>query len=303
MRNSWLDRELISRKLIFVTGKGGIGKTLIAAAMTLRARQLGRRVLVIEQSAVDQLGPLLGFKDVGHNELWTENLGVANFTAMGNFRDFISKHLMKSHLFDVLISNTLVHSFFTAIPGFKELMLLGRIYYALNLAPTKPDLIIVDAYASGHFLSLMSTPEAVLSSGLAGPIAVQTKKVQEWLSDHEQCVTIFVATPEDLVISETIEFISVLLKRSPVKVQGIIMNRYFSGSYSRGDTEPTLIDRFLINKIDAQQKAMKKFHKAVSGDEVLKAMPILELRDLGAIEEPLNDKTLADLFSGERNHG
>lgn len=292
----WLDQELLSRKIIFITGKGGIGKTFLAATLAKRAVGQGRRVLLVEQSFVGQLGPLVGFERVQHDEIWVDRLGVANFTAAGNFRDFITKHLLKSGLLDVLISNKIVHSFFTAIPGFAELMLLGRLYYALNLAPNKPDLIIVDGYASGHFLSLMTTPDAVLKSGLAGPIALQTKKVRDWLSNDSDCVTYYVGVPEDLVVSEAIEFIPLLMQKSPVRLGGIIMNRCLNLGSSTLTSRQTRGRDFIAEKVTRQANALKVLSKWLQETRGLQSLPLIILPELGAVDEPLSDLVVEKIF-------
>ena len=300
---NWLDKQLHGRRLILVTGKGGIGKTLISAALGMRARSLGRRVLLVEQSAIDQLGPLIGISGVTHEEQWHDGLGIANFTAAGNFRDFITKHLMKSNLLDVMIKNKLVHSFFTAIPGFSELMLLGRLYYAVNLAPQKPDLVILDGYASGHFLSLMTTPDAVLNSGLAGPISQQTQKVKNWLADSEQCATFYVATPEELVVSEALDFLPVLNQRSPVKLAGLFMNRCLDAPAESRESVESASKSFLLEKVSRQRAALALFHKKVMGDEFLRALPLVRLPDIGTVNEPLDLDTVNKFLSRSLNHG
>lgn len=293
-----IDRLLTQRKFLLVTGKGGIGKTLVSCALAKRAEMLGKRVLVVEQSAVGQIASLLGFNHVGHEEVWNGKLGAANFTAGGNFKDFISKHLMKSTLLDLITSNKVVHSFFTSIPGFSELMLLGRMYYAVNLEPNyKPDLVIMDSFASGHFLSLMTTPEAVLRSGLAGPIVHQTTKVQNWLRNSDECSTLYVTIPEELVISETLEFLPMLNKKSPSSLGAVVMNRVIkSDEHSDGMTEA---DLFIDEKIKRQKLALTHYAKASHGDQVLHQLPVWTIPDLGSVDDPLTDECVMKLLKGE----
>jgi anion-transporting ArsA/GET3 family ATPase len=304
-----IDDLLNQKKLLMITGKGGIGKTLITCALAKQALRLGRRVLVVEQSSVEQVGALLGVSGVSHEETWHGDLGVANFTPSGNFKDFITKHLMRSGLLEVLVSNKIVHSFFTAIPGFAELMLLGRIYYALNLAPgRRPDLVLFDGYASGHFLSLMTTPDAVLRSGLAGPIIKQTQTVKNWLNDASQCATLYIAVPEDLVISETVEFLPALAEKSSVKLAGLIMNRclpkHLADSESSGSGASDTVASgsvaldFLKGRYERQRHAIATYSKLASGSEVLHHLPVALLPELGAIEEPMKDSLVEALLGG-----
>lgn len=294
---SFVDDLLQSKKFLLVTGKGGIGKTLLTCALAKRAEALGRRVLVVEQSAVEQVGPLLGLKDIGHEELWSGNLGAANFTAGGNFRDFITKHLMKSSLLDVILSNKIVHSFFTTIPGFAELMLLGRIYYAMNESPKlRPDLVIMDAYASGHFMSLMTTPDAVLKSGLAGPIVRLTTMVRDWLADSKLCGTIYVGIPEELVINETLDFLPQLIARSPVALSAVVMNRCLTSLKANGARSAAF--SFLDERLTRQAAALSRFAESRAQSDQLRLLPLILLPELGSISEPLDEATVSRLFGG-----
>ncbi len=310
-----IDTLLRERKLILVTGKGGIGKTLVSCMLARRAVALGRRVLVVEQSSVAQIGPLLGFAEIGHEEQWIGLLGVANFSAAGNFRDYVSNHLMKSHLLDVVLSNKIVHSLFTAIPGFGELMLLGRLYFAQNLSKkTRPDLIIMDSYASGHFLSLMTTPDAVLQSGLAGPIVHHTTAVKKWLEDKNQCSMFYVAVAEDLVISEALEFLPILAEKSPVNLAGIVMNRSLpelaeaptaqkegvQDALAFGAKLGNLATQFMAARRERQRLAFKKYSGGIARQAVLENLPVWYLPELGAVAEPITTEAV-DLFLGGAN--
>jgi anion-transporting ArsA/GET3 family ATPase len=297
MNSEWVRSLTSNRRFILVTGKGGIGKTLLSSSLALWAAHSGLRVLLVEQSAVGQIGPLLGRAGIAHEENWVGNLGLANFTAGGNFKDFITKHLMKSNLLEVLVANKMVHSFFTAIPGFAELMLLGRIYYAVNLAKNPPDLVIMDSYASGHFLSLMTTPDAVIKSGLAGPIIQQTQKVKEWLANSSQCATIYVATPEDLVVSEALDFLPVLVTRSPVKVETVVMNRCISGLLAEKSDPVGAAQLFIKERIIRQNRALETLKLGLKSKSDLKNISVVCLPELGAIEEPINYETVVSLLA------
>ena len=296
-----IDNLLTQKKFLLVTGKGGIGKTLVSCALASRGVALGRRVLIVEQAAVEQIGALLGVAGVAHEEKWSGRLGVANFTAGGNFKDFITKHLMKSNLLELIVANKVVHSFFTAIPGFAELMLLGRIYYALNLAPgERPDLVILDGYASGHFLSLMTTPDAVLKSGLAGPILHQTKLVKDWLSDHDQCASLYVAVPEELVISEALEFLPVLQSKSPASLGAVFINRCLDPADIGLADKSSRAFVFARDRWARQRVALEKYRKGMAGLTDLNHLPVIHLPELGLIDEPLTDASVEKLFGGSR---
>lgn len=286
-----------SLDLVFITGKGGIGKSLVSAALALKFQQMGKRVLLVQQAAADHLGPLVGAKNVGHEGVEVKTgLTVVNFTPGGNFKDFIVKHLKHGSLFETLAGNKLVHGFFTAIPGFGELMLLGRLYYALNLAPERPDIVIVDSYASGHFMSLMTTPDAVLDSGLAGPISTETHKVKNFLMDKKRCGTLIVGVPEELVVSEMLDFIPRLQAKAPVDIKAVVLNRDLTATKISGTSNPA--SHFLNERVAKQKQAIELW-KTLTRDTPMANLASISIPELGFIEDPLSDEVV-DLIVGSR---
>jgi arsenite/tail-anchored protein-transporting ATPase len=285
------DFNIGSKRLIFVTGKGGIGKSLIAASLAKKHASDGKKVLLLAQSATDHLGPLFGANPIGHETVEVApNLQLANMTAAGNFKDFVVKHLKRGALFEALASNRVVHSFFGAIPGFGELMFLGRLYYTLNLADLKPDLVIVDGYSSGHFLSLMTTPDAVLESGLAGPIANETTKVKQFLSDETQTGIILVGVLEDLVLTEMLDFVPKLNTKSPTKICSIIFNRCLNLN-TEGTKSVFLSERLKLQDIARQSWIQKKALLGINAD-----IPTYMIPDLGFVSEPITNQLVDRLL-------
>lgn len=222
-----MSMELLQRKLLMVTGKGGIGKTLVSAALAQAAASLGKRVLVLEFGAVDQLSPLFGVQTVGHERREVQpQLFCANINPEDNFRDFVVKYLGQQKLFDKVISHRVIQTFIHTIPGLAELMMLGRLYFEGTVAPgARFDLIIFDGPASGHFLNMMTTPDAVLNSNIAGPLRKETERVRDFLAQKDQVGCLYITVPEELVMSEAIEFIPQLSSRSPAALAGVLINK------------------------------------------------------------------------------
>jgi arsenite-transporting ATPase len=294
-----IDNLLKSHRLILVTGKGGIGKTLVSCVLARRAEELGLRVLLIENSFVEQLGAVVGMGPISHEEHWVGRLGVANYTAQGTLHDFVTKHLMKSHILDIIFKNKIVHSFFTAIPGFSQLTLLGRMYYAANLAPEpRPDVIIFDGYASGHFMSLMTTPDAVIHSGLVGPVLNLTSKVRDWLARRDATATIYVTVPEDLVMSEAADFLPALSKKSPSAIGAMIINRCLGDTVVDTAEEGSAVHAFMADRRANQRHALDRFHKIIGGYESLRLVPTFKFPELGAIDEPLSQSMITKILGG-----
>ena len=218
---------LLSRQLVMVTGKGGIGKTLITAALAQVAAARGRRVLVAECAARPQLPPLFAPGPSGEDERQlAPGIRGINIDAVANFREYVVKYLGQKRLYDTVFSHKVVQSFTSTIPGLAEVMLLGRLFYHCELAKgPRPDLVVFDGPASGHFLSLMTTPDSILSADIGGPIGAETQRVKTFLADANRVGILFVGVAEELVVSECLDFLPRLAEAAPAHLLGLVVNR------------------------------------------------------------------------------
>lgn len=289
----------LSRKLLFVTGKGGIGKSLVTAALGQAAAAAGKRVLLIESSAHDQLSPLFGHAAVGHNETKVaERLSVINLAPPDTFEEYVVKYLGQKKLFDKVFTNKVVRSFINTVPGFAEIMMLGRLFYTCELAPgPRHDLVIFDAAASGHFLSLMTTPDAVLQSNLGGPLAKETARIKEFMANPAKCGVAYVGVPEELVVSEILDFLPKLESRSPAKVMGLFVNRVPTAPDGGARDAATTFAAERRARADA---ALKALAAGLGGAGIPKDLPVWQLPDLGFVPEPLPSNFGPELFSSAK---
>lgn len=284
--------SLFDRKLILVTGKGGIGKTVVSTALALAAAEKGKRVCLIECADEDQIAPLLGMPAVGHSlTRYSDNLHFINLDHRLNFRDFVVKHLGFEQLFERIFNQAIIKSFIEMIPGLAEITLLGRLYYSAELARDPQfDLVIFDGFASGHFLSLMRTPDVVLNSGLVGPIIRETEKVKNFLSSPDS-VTLMVGAPEALVISEVKDFVPQLQQQSPAKLAGLFINRVpgdpADAEILRQRPEPTAQGlAATVQAAHEQLSSLKTLREELQKSSA--NFVYADLPELGWIEEPMS---------------
>ena len=282
--------DLLKLRLLFVTGKGGIGKTMVTAGLGQYAASKGLRVLLVESGTRDQLAPLFGIDRVGHNETQVApGLSCINLNSWENFREYVTKYLKQKMLYDKVFSHKVVQSFLRTVPGLAEVMMLGRLFYTCELAPEpRYDLVIFDGYASGHFLSLMTTPDAVLAAGLGGPLVNETQNVKAFLRNREKCGTVFVAVPEDLVVSESLDFIPQLVERSPSVMRAVLLNRLVQVANPVVPGAAATSD-YMAGKAKTHQRALNRF---VEGLKDLKSrydlnLPLLTLPEQGFVTEPM----------------
>jgi arsenite-transporting ATPase len=282
-----LTQLLSSRKLLFVTGKGGIGKSLVSAALAQAAAAAGRRVLIVESSARDQLAPLFGLEPVGHVETEvSRGISCINLNATGNFQEYVTKYLGQSRLFETVLSHRVIQSFFNTVPGLAEAMMLGRLYYTCDVRDpvARPDLVICDSPASGHFLSLMTTPDAILSSGLAGPMMRDTEKVRDFLGRKNECGVVYVCTPEPLVVSEVADFLPAIVSKSPSKLDAVVVNRIPPQLFVDKPVGDSRLLEYLVSRSDQAREALQ----SISG--IMRSFPgvaLTGLADQGFVSDPI----------------
>lgn len=281
---------LFRKKLLFVTGKGGIGKTMVAAALGQAAAAAGKRVLLMESSSLDQLAPLFGHGPVGHHEtIVGPNLACINLSPPETFEEYVVKYLGQKKLFDRVFTNKVVRSFINTVPGFAEIMMLGRLFYTCELAPgPRHDLVIFDGYASGHFLSLMTTPDAVLQSNLGGPLTTETARVRTFLATPEKVGIVYVGVPEDLVVSECLDFLPKLRQKSPAAIAGVLMNKMPRAEHL-ADSPDNAAKHYAWQKLQRAERAMATLDTGLVALEGQLGVewPLATLPDLGFIDEPL----------------
>lgn len=286
-------QELWQRRLLMVTGKGGIGKSLLTAVMGLAASQSGRRVCLVEASHRDQLAPLFGVAPVGHNLTEVrKNLSVINLDPQQNFLDYVVKELRLPSLVDKVLNRPIIQSLMDMLPGISEIMLLGRLYYSIERSPEPYDLVIYDGFASGHFLNLMTTPDAILEADFAGPVAKETKLVREFLAKKGNAGIVMVTRPESLVVSETLEFLEKLQQSSPAPVAAVLCNRYsqLDKEASNFATPDALLAEAFRHFIDRDAETQRSFKQLLDGMKSHHPhIPLYTLQEKGMWQEPMDD--------------
>ncbi len=213
-------------RLLFVLGKGGVGRTSLAAALALRAGQEGRRSLVVELNGLWDIGRRFGHPrsytpvPIGENVHW-RSLSTADCLA-----DFGRTKLQLGAVGSRLMRSRPLRSFVQAIPGLPDLLQLGKIENLLNEpAPGDPiyDLVVVDAPATGHGLSLLAAPASMSDLTESGPFHELAAIIARALEDPStQLVAVTLA--EELPFTELMELLDTL-ERSPFTIAAIIANK------------------------------------------------------------------------------
>ncbi len=199
---------LLDKRLLFVTGKGGVGKSTAAIALGLLAARRGLRTIVAELASQERMQGL--FRDEEGEQFRELELAPGLFTISIDPQQAMEEYLRvkAGAIGQALGSSRLFQAFAMATPGMRELLSIGKVWELAQLhrrtrGAAPYDLVIVDAPATGHGMGLLRTPRTFAEIARVGPIAHQGQTIAETIADPEFTGVIAVATPEEMPVNET----------------------------------------------------------------------------------------------------
>jgi anion-transporting ArsA/GET3 family ATPase len=207
-----LDEILVSRQMVFVTGKGGVGKSTVTAALALRARNLGLRPLVFELDAPPR-GSLFEHGRAAGDEVEEIAPGILGINQQSDaaIRDYAASTLPSKTVADLLFENSIAKLFLKASPSVSEMALIGRVaHLAEKHGADGP--ILVDLHATGHALSLVRAPGGIMKVLRSGALFDRARRIEEMLADKRRTAFITVALPEELPVTELLELRAKLIE-------------------------------------------------------------------------------------------
>jgi anion-transporting ArsA/GET3 family ATPase len=241
--------DLLDRRLLFVTGKGGVGKSTVAAALALLGSQRGRRTLACE---VDAKGDLADFFETSRPGFEAQqlapNLWHMAMDTEASLREYLHLQL---HLPTMARLGPLARVFdfvATAAPGVREILTVGKIGWEVRAKHY--DLVVVDAAATGHIVGQLTAPQAINDLVHVGQIREQTGWLAELLADPATTGLVIVTTPEEMPVNETIELVNRVRNETRIDVAAVVVNRVLPELFSGVDeevferlSEPVMCDR------------------------------------------------------------
>lgn len=203
--------NLFDKRFVINTGKGGVGKTTLSAAIALAAARRGQRVLVMELNAKDKMASLFGATSVGDEPVEVEeNLYAVNVTPDAAMEEYLLLKLKVKTLYRAVFENRFVRSFLRVIPGLNELVLLGKAWYEeqrVDPDTGKPywDMVVIDAPATGHGVFFLKIPEVITSAIKSGPMVEEAQRIGALIHDPTRTALNLVTLVEEMPVNETLE--------------------------------------------------------------------------------------------------
>ena len=196
--------DLLDLRLLFVTGKGGVGKTTVAAGLAQLAAEHGKRVLVCE---VDAKGDVTSLFEAPPTDFTPREIapGVWSMSmdTEASLREYLKLHLRIPVVGRIGPLAKAFDFVATAAPGVREILTVGKLCWEVR--ESHYDLVVVDAPASGHIIGQLAAPQAINDLVKVGLIRSQTDWMLDILSDERQTGLIAVCTPEEMPVAETLE--------------------------------------------------------------------------------------------------
>ena len=234
---------LLDKRLVFVTGKGGVGKTTVAIALGLRAAAAGKRTIVCEVSAQENASRFFGHTEVGFHETeMAKNLWSISIDPEDAMREYVLLQLKVRAMRDLLFRSRIFTYLAAATPGLKELVTIGKIWELAQLdrkvkKGRKYDLVIVDAPATGHGVGFLQAPRTFASIARVGPIHTQARRLDALITDHDETGTAIVALPEEMPINESASLEHDLRHEIGIAVDRVYLNGLYPERFSKYDAE------------------------------------------------------------------
>ncbi len=233
--------DLLGRRLLFFTGKGGVGKSTVSAATALLAAEQGKRVLLV---SADGRGDIAGFfeqRPVGFKPgAVYPGVHAMAMDTEASLREYLRLNLRMpvpgrvgplAKVFDFVA---------TAAPGVKEILTVGKICWEVRESLEGRagwDLVVVDAAATGHITGQLGAPGAIQELVSVGPVRAQVGWMGEILADTKVTALNVVVTPEEMPVHETIELVARVRSELPVPLGTVVVNRVLPELFTRSEED------------------------------------------------------------------
>jgi anion-transporting ArsA/GET3 family ATPase len=222
--------DLLDKRLIFVTGKGGVGKSTVSAALGMAAARRGRRTIVAELSYQDRIARAFHGEDSHFTEVEIgDGLWTISIDPQHALEEYLRIQIKVKPMADLLSGSKMFQYFAVATPGMSELVTMGKVWELVQKerrtkGASAYDLVIVDAPATGHGVGMLTSPRTFAEIARVGPIAGQGRAIHQTVTDGRHTAVVAVALPEEMPVNETLMLRDTLKRELGLDLERIVVN-------------------------------------------------------------------------------
>jgi len=236
--------SVLARELVFVTGKGGVGKSTVAVALALAGAHAGRRTILVEvggqtrgPALLDRPGAPPGEETAIADRLWATSVDPHRA-----LEEWAARTLGSRRVVAVLTRSNAFAAFMNAAPGARELVAMTKAWelgrrerWTRNARPY--DFVVVDGPATGHGVGMLRTPRTFADIARVGPIATQARTVAELLADDVRSALVAVTSAAELPVSETLDLEGRAQRELGRGVDHVVVNAMLAQRFSAAEAE------------------------------------------------------------------
>jgi arsenite/tail-anchored protein-transporting ATPase len=280
--------HLLEKKLTFVTGKGGVGKSTVAAALGQYGASLGKKMLVCELGTDGHLARVFGTPLTHAPKRVTDGVDAANFAVSEGLVATLTSFIPFERLVRAVVNNRILQLFIETAPAVTEAVLLD----AVDMNRKAYDHVVVELPASGHAITMMQVPEMIRKLVKGGPMAKKATELERAILSSDVADLVLVSLPEALPVQETIELAEALGAASKVPLRAVLLNQTMSPLVQ--GNEQKLLEKLsgdpALASLEGQMRQMldasKRDDRALETLRQKLSVPILALPRVMAAESP-----------------
>ena len=250
-------KGLLDKKLILVVGKGGVGRSTVAATIASYLAEQGRRTLLFQFNALDRFGSFFGKSPLGSDiEELAPNLFGVNTNPKAAMEEYGLMVLKFKRVYKMVFENRLTRTFFKAIPGLDDYSVLGKAWFhttEMNDSKPKWDSVVFDMAASGHCVTMLNIPKSITTTVPNGPLTKDAGKIIELLQNDQQTSVVLTSLAEEMPYNESIELAEKLKSQCNIKVSHVVLNQIFPDHFPEPSSKKALTELLSKNSERANQ--------------------------------------------------
>ncbi len=294
---------LFSHSLIVVTGKGGVGKSTVSAALGVAADRRGLRTVVVEVAQRDDVSRALGTSGAAGPPRG-ERPEHISIDPQRTMEEYLREQLPVGALAALLSRSRLFTTLTAATPGLRELLTIGKVWELTEQRRSGRggpsfDLTVLDAPATGHCLAMLQAPSTFASIARVGPVAKQGRAIAAFLADPQRTAVVAVSSAEEMPVTETLELRSQLREQLGLDLALNIVNAVVSHRFSAHDERTLAAASPSAARHAALYSAAWVRHQRNQIARLRAGMPDVGLLTLPFIFESSLDRAALELLSRE----